>query len=81
MILFPGTLCENARYLPDNHYTRLPRRHCPPWELLTAKAPTGPGEMSERLSIMCVFDEKTRAITTGDGKKIEPITYGSVPLS
>ena len=38
-------------------------------------------EMSERLSIMCVFDEKTRAITTGDGKKIEPITYGSVPLS
>ena len=38
-------------------------------------------EMSERLSIMCVFDEKTRKITTGEGREIKPITYGTLPLS
>jgi predicted dehydrogenase len=35
-------------------------------------------EMSDRLNIMCLFDEKTRQITTGDGRVIEPITYGSL---
>jgi predicted dehydrogenase len=39
------------------------------------------GEMSNRLKIACLYDEKTRTITTGDGKKIEPLTYGSLPLS
>ena len=38
-------------------------------------------EMSERLSVMCVFDEKTRKITTGDGREIKALTYGSTPLS
>ncbi|MBI4663619.1 MAG: Gfo/Idh/MocA family oxidoreductase [Verrucomicrobia bacterium] len=38
-------------------------------------------EMSERLKIACLFDEKTRKITTGDGKPIEPLTYGMTPLS
>jgi predicted dehydrogenase len=38
-------------------------------------------EMSNRMNIMCLFDEKTRTITTGDGKKIEPLTYGSVEMS
>jgi predicted dehydrogenase len=38
-------------------------------------------EMSERLNLMCVFDEKSRKVTTGDGKVVEPITYGSLPLS
>jgi len=38
-------------------------------------------EMSNRLNIMCLFDEKTRSITTGDGRKIDPITYGTLPLS
>ncbi len=43
-------------------------------------------EMSERLSIMCNFDEKTRKITIGDGKtikvqEIKPLTYGSQELS
>ena len=38
-------------------------------------------EMSERLKIACLFDEKTRKITTGDGKEIKPITYGTLPLS
>ena len=38
-------------------------------------------EMSERLNIMCLFDEKTRKITTGDGREVKPITYGSMPLS
>lgn len=36
-------------------------------------------EMSERLNIMCLFDEETRQITTGDGRRIEPLTYGSLP--
>ena len=38
-------------------------------------------EMSERLSVMCLFDEKTRKITTGDGREIKALTYGSTPLS
>ncbi len=37
--------------------------------------------MSDRLNIMCVYDEKTRKITTGDGKEIKPITYGTMDLS
>jgi len=39
------------------------------------------GEMSERLNIMCLFDEKTRKITTGDGREVKPITYGTLELS
>ena len=35
-------------------------------------------EISERQSVMCNFDEKTRKITDGTGKEIKPITYGSV---
>ena len=38
-------------------------------------------EMSERLRTTCLFDEKTRTISTGDGKKIDAITYGTLPLS
>jgi predicted dehydrogenase len=37
-------------------------------------------EMSQRLNIMCVFDEKTRKITSG-GREVQPITYGTLPLS
>lgn len=36
-------------------------------------------EMSERLNIMCLFDAETRQITTGEGRRIDPITYGSLP--
>ena len=38
-------------------------------------------EMSDRLNVMCMFDEKTRKITDGTGKELKPLTYGSVPLS
>jgi predicted dehydrogenase len=38
-------------------------------------------EMSERLKIACLFDEKTRKITTDGGREIEPLTYGTLPLS
>jgi predicted dehydrogenase len=38
-------------------------------------------EMSNRLNTMCLFDEKTRTISNGEGKKIEAITYGTLPLS
>ncbi len=38
-------------------------------------------EMSERLGEMLYFDEKTRGITTGSGRKIDPITYGTLELS
>jgi predicted dehydrogenase len=35
-------------------------------------------EMSERLGIVCFFDEKTRTIRTGDGKVIPPLSYDTV---
>jgi predicted dehydrogenase len=35
-------------------------------------------EMSQRLNIMCSFDEKTRKITTGDGQEIKALTYGTL---
>jgi predicted dehydrogenase len=38
-------------------------------------------EMSQRLSAMCCFDEKTRKITTAEGKEVPAITYGTLPLS
>lgn len=36
-------------------------------------------EMSERLKITCLFDEKTRKVTSSDGKHVKAITYGSIP--
>jgi predicted dehydrogenase len=42
------------------------------------------GEMSDRLKIACLFDEKTRKISVSDGqqiKEIAPITYGTLELS
>jgi len=38
-------------------------------------------EMAARLGYTLHFDEKTRQMTTGDNRVIQPITYGSVPLS
>ena len=38
-------------------------------------------EMSERLGMMMHFDAETRTITTGDGRTIDPITYGTLELS
>jgi predicted dehydrogenase len=33
-------------------------------------------ETSDRLGMMCYFDEKTRKITDGSGREITPLTYG-----
>ena len=38
-------------------------------------------EMSDRLKVACLFDEKTRKVTTDQGKELQPITYGTLPLS
>jgi len=38
-------------------------------------------EMSNRMQIACLFDEKTRKVTTGDNREVTPMTYGSNPLS
>jgi predicted dehydrogenase len=38
-------------------------------------------EMSDRLKIACVFDEKTRKVTTDGGTEVTPITYGTLPQS
>jgi predicted dehydrogenase len=38
-------------------------------------------EMSNRLNIMCLFDEKTRKIATSEGKEIAAITYGTLAQS
>ena len=35
-------------------------------------------EMSNRMNITCLFDEKTRKIKTGEGREIQPITYGTM---
>lgn len=35
-------------------------------------------EMSDRMGLALFFDEKTRRITTSDGKVVEPITYGTL---
>jgi len=38
-------------------------------------------EMSSRLNMTCLFDEKTRKITNGDGREIPALTYGTLPQS
>ncbi len=38
-------------------------------------------EMSDRLKIACVFDEKTRKVTTDGNTAVTPITYGTLPQS
>lgn len=38
-------------------------------------------EMSDRLNIACRYNEQTRKITTGDGKEMDPITYGTLEQS
>jgi predicted dehydrogenase len=38
-------------------------------------------EMSDRLKIACVFDEKTRKVSTDGGTPVTPITYGTLPQS
>jgi predicted dehydrogenase len=38
-------------------------------------------EISERQNVMCLFDEKTRKVTTGDGKEVKIPTYGWNELS
>ena len=38
-------------------------------------------EMSDRLKVACLFDEKTRKVTTDGGTEITPITYGTLPQS
>ena len=35
-------------------------------------------EMSERLGVVCFFDEKTRTVKNAEGKVIAPLTYDSV---
>jgi len=39
-------------------------------------------EMSERLSLTLLFDDKTRTINTGEGKVVRPISYDTIiPMS
>jgi hypothetical protein len=38
-------------------------------------------EISNRLKVTCLFDEKTRKISDGGGKEIGAITYGTLPES
>jgi hypothetical protein len=34
-------------------------------------------EISDRLNVACLFDEKTRKVTTEDGRDVTPLTHGS----
>ena len=36
-------------------------------------------EMSARMNMTCLFDEKMRKITNGDGKEVPAISYGTLP--
>jgi hypothetical protein len=38
-------------------------------------------EMSDRLKVSCLFNEKTRKVTTDGSTPVTPITYGTLPLS
>ena len=38
-------------------------------------------EMSDRLGAACLFDEKTRKITTVGGQELKPLTYGTLEQS
>ena len=38
-------------------------------------------EMSNRMNMMCLFDEKTRKITNGGGQEVPAITYGTLEKS
>jgi len=38
-------------------------------------------EMSDRLKIACVFDEKTCTVSTDGNTPVTPITYGTLPQS
>jgi predicted dehydrogenase len=38
-------------------------------------------EMSDRLKITCLFDEKSRKVTDAGGKEVTPITYGTLAQS
>jgi hypothetical protein len=38
-------------------------------------------EMSDRLKTACLFDEKSRTITSEGGRKVPALTYGTLPLS
>src|SRR5204863_1782736 len=38
-------------------------------------------EISDRLKVACLFDEKTRKVTDASGKEIAALTYGSTELS
>jgi predicted dehydrogenase len=38
-------------------------------------------EISDRLKVACSFDAKTRKVTTGDGKEVKALSYGTTELS
>ncbi len=38
-------------------------------------------ELSERKNVMCLFDAKTRKITTGDGRELEALNYDNDPIA
>jgi predicted dehydrogenase len=38
-------------------------------------------EQSERMNMACLFDEKTRKVTDGNGKEVPALTYGTLELS
>ena len=48
---------------------------------LRAQAVISLSEMSQRLNMMCRFDEKTRKITGADGNEVKAITFGTLPSS
>ncbi len=76
-----GTSVENIQRLEKNFFDCIRSGQTPVANVeLAIRAHTVLclAEMSERLGLALFFDEKTRAVKTGDGKVIKPISYDTV---
>jgi hypothetical protein len=78
-------------FIPDHHKNLFnsirgsAKLNCPVDLAVRVQTIVSLAEMSERLGIVCYFDDKTRKVSMGDGaggrKEIAPITYGTLTLS
>jgi predicted dehydrogenase len=81
---FDGLQREDIRYHEKNFFDCIRTGKTPNGNIdLAVRCQTvlSLAEMSNRLNMVCLFDDKTRTITDGNGKVIEAITYGTLPLS
>jgi predicted dehydrogenase len=81
---FDGMQIEDIRVHETNFFDSIRDKATPnaPVDLaIKVQTALSLAEMSNRLNVVCLFDEKTRTIKTGEGKKLDAITYGTLPES